>query len=275
MAEDFKFSEKTGFIVALFAAFIALNIYSEVLKNVKLFLGPYEYPISYLFNLMLLILFISVYFYALDYMRTGSLNEWKIFKYFKQIGNIGYAFSLIILPVILFFHVISYGINLVTNISPDVQYILTAILGFIIGVISFFIAFKSGQAITIRQRDEEVKRIQNVEEQALEQAESLFKGEFYAPALIEMGKVLELALQKRLLKVKKFDVKRFNSPQLIDFALKNQLIDQNVVSSIREIRSLRNKAAHLDIKFSKKDAQWALDETNKILEILDPKKEWP
>ena len=95
MAENLRFDTKAGFIVALFAAFIALNFYASVLSNIYLFFGPYKYPLIYLFNTMLIALFISVYFYALDYVRTDSVERWKFFRYFKQIGNIFYAFSLI------------------------------------------------------------------------------------------------------------------------------------------------------------------------------------
>jgi len=272
--EELKFNEKAGFIVALFVAFIALNFYSSAFSNIELYLGPYKYPLMYLFNIMLAALFISVYFFALDYVRTGSMRGWKIFRYFQTLGNIWYAFSLIILPVVFLIHGVSYGINLLTTLPEDYAFIVSAVLGFITGIISMLISVKSGNTITKKQREEEVKRIQIIEEESLKQAEELFKESFYAPALIEMGRVIEIVLQKRLLKEKNIDAKRYNLPQLITLAIKNKLIDSKIENSINEIRVMRNKAAHLDTTFSEKDALWALSETNKILKILDPKEEW-
>ena len=128
--------------------------------------------------------------------------------------------------------------------------------------------------MTKMQKIEAIKKIQYHEEKTIKEAEELFKQGFYAASLVEMGKVIEISLQKRLLEEQNIDVKRYNLYQLLNLALKSKLIDSNQVDSINEIRTMRNKAAHLDVNFSNKDAKWALKETNRILGVLDPKNKW-
>ena len=130
---------------------------------------------------------------------------------------------------------------------------------------------KLSQALFLNNQINESLTLQ---EERLTLAEELFKQGFYAASLVEMGKVIEISLQKRLLEEQNIDVKRYNLYQLLNLALKSKLIDSNQVDSINEIRTMRNKAAHLDVNFSNKDAKWALKETNRILGVLDPKNKW-
>ena len=110
-----NFNEKSNFIVALFVAFITLSFYSEFFTNIKLLFGSHEYPVIFIFNGMLVLLFICIYFYALDYTRKGSLDEWVIFRYFKSIGNFFYVFSLSLFPLALIAHILSCGIFLLIS----------------------------------------------------------------------------------------------------------------------------------------------------------------
>lgn len=270
MPSDSFFTDKITFIVAFFAGFIALNFHSDFFNTIKLFIGTHEYSSIQIFNVMLTTLFISVYFFALDYIKPESSYKLKIFRYFKWVGNFFYALTLIILPISLIIHGISYiFINL--NVKPE---LLGLIFGVISGIISFLISIRLSGRIARREKEEAVGAMQLKEENAIKQAEELYKGDYYSAALIEMGKLIEIAMQKALLQKKNIDIKRASLVQLIDIALKTELIDSKMASSIQVIRNMRNKAAHLDFDFKKEDAEWALNETNKILQILDPKAQW-
>ena len=187
MPDDIRFDAKASFIVALFAAFIALNFLSITFEKITLFLGPYDYPLIYLFNLMLITLFISVYFFSFDYVKIGYIKVQWFFKNSNKFGNIFFVLSLLILPLILIIHLISYLVRLLLSTSGENQSIIVAFLSLIFGIISLSISIKSGLAISSKQKEIEVKQIQNVEQESLKQAEELFKSGFYAPALVEMG----------------------------------------------------------------------------------------
>ncbi len=273
MSEN-NFTEKASFIVALFAAFIAINYYSDSLKNIELSLGLDNYPLLYVFNVMLLILFGAVYFYALDYAKGNSAKAWKGLRYLKPIGNYCYALSLIILPLAIFAHLFSYLLKFIISslgLSKEIVLVLSASIVVLGGIINVYLI---GRSMTNKQRKEDLERVQLTEENTILQAEKLFKQGFYAPALVEMGKLIEIALQKKLLEEKNLDVKIYTSHQLIDLAVKTKLITPEIVESIKVVRAMRNKAAHLQIEFSKKEAEQALKETNNILSILDPKNKW-
>lgn len=259
-------NDKAAFIVAFFAAFIALNFYSDFFDGIKLLFGAYKYSFNMIFNLMLTSLFISVYFFALDYIKPDSSYEMKIFQYFIIVGNFFYALTMIILPISLIIHGTSYiFINL--NIKPE-------FISLIIGIIGSLMANLLSGKITRRDKEEAVGVIQLKEENAIRQAEELYKGGFNSAALVEMGKLIEIALQKALLQKRNIDIKRASLVRLLDIALKTELIDSKMAHSIKEIRNMRNKAAHLDIEFKREDAEWALNETNQVLQELDPKTQW-
>ncbi len=223
---------------------------------------------------MLFLLFICVYSYAFDYTRKPSPKEWTGFRYFKDIGDLFFALSLIIFPLAIITHFLSYGINYLRNLFVD----YASIISMIFSILSLIVAAISGwglkDSISKRQKTETVKAIQSSEEKIIKQAEELYKQEFYSPALIEMGRLIEIALQKKILDKTNLDPRRYTLHQLLDIGIKNKIIDNKLVSSIKEIRAMRNKAAHLQIKFNKKDAEWALKETNRILNTLDPKNKW-
>lgn len=230
--------------------------------------------LNLIFNVMLVFLFLCVYFYTLDYARTSSTNEWKFFRHFRSIGNFFFAFSLFILPFSFLIYFVMYLLTIIPKIPVSdftiLNLIITGISGAIVSIISYII----GKRMTSRQKNEAIKDIQNTEEDAMNKAVELFQNGFYSASLLEMGKIIEIALQKKLLKEKNLQVQRTGLGKLLELAVKYEVINNRMISSIEEIRNMRNKAAHLDIEFSKKDAEWALNETNKILQILDPKTQW-
>lgn len=270
MPSDSFFSDKTTFIVAFFAGFIALSFHSDFFNAIELFFGTHEYSSIQIFNVMLTTLFISVYFFAIDYIKPESSYRLKFFSYFKWIGNFFYAFTLIILPISLIVHGISY---ILINLNIKTEF-LSLIFGIISGIIVSLISGRWSRRISRSDKEEAVSAIQLKEENAIKQAEELYKGDYYSAALVEMGKLIEIAMQKTLLQKKNIDVKRASFFQLIEIALKTELIDSKMAGSIKEIRNMRNKAAHLDFEFKKEDAEWALNETNRILQKLDPKAQW-
>lgn len=270
MADDLRFDAKAGFIVALFAAIIAFN-FLGLFNQIKTTVGI---DLNLIFNVMLVFLFLSVYFYALDYARTYSTTEWKFLRHFRSIGNIFYVFSLLILPFSFLVYFVIYLIKIIPKIPASDITTLTSIISGIAGVILSMISYIIGRRITSRQTNEAVKDIQNTEEDVMNKAVELFKNKFYAASLLEMGKLIEIALQKKLLKEKNLQVQRTSLGKLLELAEKYELIDLALKSGIEKIKIMRNKAAHLDIEFTKKDAEQALNETNKFLQILDPKTQW-
>jgi len=269
MPSDSFHTDKITFIVAFFAGFIALNFYSDFFNTIMFYVGIQKYPSILVFNVMLATLFISVYLFALDYIMPESSYELKIFRHTKWVGNLFYAFTLIILPISIIIHVISYILVIL-----DVKTELISLIFIIMSIISSLISIMLSTIITHREKEETVGAMQLKEENAIKQAEELYKGNYYSAALIEMGKLIEIAIQKELLQKKNIDIKRAGLVKLIDIALKTEIIDSNMASSIQEIRHMRNKAAHLDFELKKEDAEWALYETNKILQILDPIAQW-
>jgi hypothetical protein len=270
---EINFNEKAGFIVAFFASFIALSQFSEEIKKVTLSLGTYHYSLISLFISMALLLFISVYFYACDYTRNFSANENKYSKWLRSAGNFMFSLSLFILPFAFLIHLFSYGIGLISTINMDTKEAFSLVVSIISAMVGMLATLTVTKSITQKQKYETLRTIQSNEERSLKQAEELYQQDFYSPALIEMGKVIEISLQKKLMQNKNIDSINYNPSQLINSALKNNVITSEQVSQIQKIRELRNKAAHLDLSFNKKDAEDALNLTRNILKSLDYQNE--
>ncbi|HJX05081.1 MAG TPA: hypothetical protein VJ461_00050 [Candidatus Nanoarchaeia archaeon] len=259
---DSNFDEKAGFIVALFAAFIALT-FSQLFDRFQLFFGLRNYPLTWSFNLMLLLLLICVYLYALDYI---DCIKQKFGRFLNSTGNFFYAFSLIIFPATIVIHAISWFFRYVVIIPSEIfALILTGILG---GGMIFF-AYSIARAISIQQKQRRILKIQEDEEKILKQAEELYKQESYAPAMIEISKVIDIRIRKAILEKVNIDLGNTPSNILMDFALKTKVLNRKMYELVNEIRKMRNKAAHLDISFTKKDIDWVLTNAKDILTKLD------
>lgn len=279
MAKDL-FNEKIAFAVALFAALIAAKVYLTSFQTLELNLGIFATNLLTVFHWMLITLFISVYFYALDYAKYGFefLQTSVFFKYSSYIGNFFYMATLLILPLAFLVHFINFLVFLAVDIItfPPTQFsmvsgIIVGILGVIVGMIS---AWSTSRRLSKLQKRGIVFDFLTTEQKSLQQAEEMFRHGFYTGAIIEMFKSIELALKKRIYENTEINAKTFGFHRLLQFALQKKILTSEQVEELNEIREIRNRAAHLAIELTKEDAERALGITNKILEEIDPKSKW-
>jgi hypothetical protein len=59
---------------------------------------------------------------------------------------------------------------------------------------------------------------------------------------------------------------RHNIPNIVQLALKEKIIRESDLSAINDLRSMRNIAAHSNIEYTKKQAEYALQFLKSLLE---------
>jgi len=90
---------------------------------------------------------------------------------------------------------------------------------------------------------------------------------------LEIFKVLELNLRGKLEGIGIY-TKNINIYDLIALSLKKAIIMKSDVENIDKLRKWRNRAAHFDVSFTKKDANLALEITKIILDKINKGIVW-
>ena len=148
--------------------------------------------------------------------------------------------------------------NLKIEISST---LILSISSFIFSLISILLSVFFTNYLILKEKKETVEKIQRKQELFIKEADELFKNGLFRSALIVMGKLIESALQKELLKKRNVYIDKPSLKMLIDIGLREELINPKTANSIKRIRNLRNQAAHLEIQLKKEDAEKALKET--------------
>ncbi|MFT3911493.1 MAG: hypothetical protein QM737_18865 [Ferruginibacter sp.] len=242
-----------GFVTLI----ISFSAFKDELKAINVNLGFYSFTLA---DYLLKVVYgfsLCLYLYILEKIARQSkrINSWKIVNFIEQFAFIIFVF-IILSPIILLLVYFFYkGFNNYSKLSSQAKEVLaslfTTLLGFIGGLVSTFVAWKYSKAKD-KSRQEEIEKEEIVE---LESALKLYSSEFYSQSILEAFKVLEThfikLFAKRGIKVQR---NQFNFSELFKEAIKLELLDDDDIATIKEIRQMRNSAAHLDITHTKEQA---------------------
>ncbi len=256
---DKQIQDKAFFVVGLLAAFLAFSTFKDDLSKIGLIIGNRIYPLFGIMIFFIILLTISVYLYALDYLRFnfGKYQNFFLFRWIIPLANFFYSFAMLFPILVIFFWIIGsepfYGF---AKQHEHAVIIFDGIAGSILAISSFFNAIR----LTRRTVREATETIEKLKDSYLERALKLFDNKFYAETVIEAQKTLEEYLKEKLLEEKDLTTKYMGMRQLLDFADKNNIFsDKKYISLIKDLIGIRNKAVHSSDPITKEQAEFALE----------------
>jgi HEPN domain-containing protein len=140
------------------------------------------------------------------------------------------------------------------------------VVGGILLILLVGYALKNAIESIRRTNIEEVKKINKNKSDSLQKAIQLFNNKFYNETIIESFRVIELFLKEKLLEKNDLFTKNFSVLSLIELAENKGILDKDLFLKLKDLRGLRNSTAHSTRNFTRKDAKFALDLLNQILE---------
>jgi hypothetical protein len=259
--------DKAIYVVGLLSAFLAFSTFKEELYNIKILLNNHSYSLLYFIVFFVILLSISVYLYALDYVKYsfGKYQNFILFRAIIPLANFFYSIAILFPLLVLLSVLISLSPFLTSVGNSKILLYFDIVGGIFIGVFSVINAL----FLTKKERKNEVATIEESKVSYLERALKLFNGHFYTETIVEASKVLELTLRKKLLEEKGLKTENFGMLQILRTAQENNLIEPETIKKIKELQILRNHAVHSAKSFSESEARIALDLTKEVMQNIE------
>ena len=257
-----KISDKTEFILAFAALVIGLSGFSPELQKIPVDLGFNVYNLRDLGLVVFVLLFFSIYLYALDSIRYGIsfLENQKIFKFLQRAAHVFYMFA-IIFPLVL---CVVWLIVLITRNFPvinirnyvDVIAIISSLIGVVVPVILTWFQLKGKERAVYEKINEDASRL-------LIEANNLVKEKKWRLSVIETFRLLELMFRNRAEELG-IDVNRIPFTRLAYIFLNKGYLTKTQAAKLNQLRSLRNSAIHSEENISEEQATYAIDVVNEV-----------
>lgn len=257
-----QLKDKAVFVVGLMAAFLAFSSYKEELSSIYIQIGQSAPSLSSLFLTFVIFLALSVYFYALDYLRYSfpRFQNSLTFKLTNFLANAFYSLAIFFPLLVLIFWVAS----VIPQPSPQHQKWLLwfdILGGLFLGGAALFNTISQIR----RSKKRLIEAIDKSRARALDRALKLFNGEFYGETIMESFKVLEALLGEELLEKSGLYTQGMGGGRMIELAVKHEIIDVGTANEVKILQEMRNKAAHSDKPFSREEAEKALSIIRSVL----------
>ncbi|MHC4122915.1 MAG: hypothetical protein ACYSSI_05015 [Planctomycetota bacterium] len=247
------------FILGFVGLAISLSIFKEELSKIDINLGFVQFPLLNYFFIVLVGLLICLYLYVIEKtFRNTKIGNCKIFDYLIKFA---YFFFILLItsPVLLLLSWVSHKIILkFSNLDTKRLLTLSAAISSAFGLISGFFSSIIAHKQLSYKKDKQQEELEYEQIKELEIASSLLEKRYYSQSILETFKVLELHLYK-LLQKEDIRVQRNRFIDILDFALKKEIINKDELNFINKFRAMRNSAAHLNIKHTEEEARKALD----------------
>lgn len=254
-----KLKERWEFIVGYVALIVSLSSFKDELDKIELDLGFTIFTASKFLFVLIICFFFALHLYLIPFLFSSSkYADKKIFRYLEKSSY--FIFVLLSLsPFFVCFSVlIYYLINLFNNITPETKSTINSaamiIIGIVLGAFSNIIAKK----YILQKYSTQKQELEFEEIREFENAQKLFSSGYYSQSILEAFKVLELHL-RRLIVQKDIPFRSNKFQDLLDMAIKIDVISKKDWATINDIRKMRNSAAHLDVDFTRAQANDAIN----------------
>lgn len=258
-----NFKNKYEIILGFVTLIVSFSAFKDELSKINLQLGYTTISLSEYFLIVVCGFGVCLYFYIIDKIfQDTKIGSWKLFDYLIRFAY--FIFVIILLtPIFLVVNVTFYKFYLYSSKSNQVEIWYEIALGLttlinIIGAITF------SMRLYRKEQQQQAEKLEEKEIKELDNANKLFEDGYYSHSVLETFKVLESHLLKKL-KQKDVRVSPNRALDLINAALKYEIISQNDLPEIHQIREMRNATAHSDISFTKDRAEFALKFIKELL----------
>lgn len=267
--------EKLAFIIGFIATLIALYSFNSQLKNINLDLLIGTYSLDKILHIFLILLGISLYFYALNCIRFDFpiLLNIKALKNVEIGGHLFYFLAIFVYPLML---LILFSTNFVIDwfgqymtISIDMNFpkgVLEGIITIIIAIITTIFTWKQSKEtismfIEIKSESEEDASIK---------ANYDFENKKYNYVPIHLYEQIIQKLESIMGKDYGISISKIPHLKLLHFAYDRKILNKKDFEFIQYLRGLRNSYAHAKNThdLSKSEVRKLIEETNTIIKKL-------
>ncbi|GET33181.1 hypothetical protein PbJCM13498_20440 [Prolixibacter bellariivorans] len=266
-----KLKDKYEILIGFITIVISFSAFKDELKAITIDLGFVDFNLSQYFFVIVIGFLFSIYLYTVEsVLNKTRLGNWKGFNY---VILIAYTIFVLILfsPFIIG---LSYlGKNLINSIGNlrGTSNILSVIISIILTLISSFFSGYFSHRVLKARKDKAIEELEEEEIKDLDTARKLYTDGYFSQSILEAFKVLEVHLY-RMISKSDLRVRRFHFQDLIEGAMKLEVIEEKDIPFIQDIRGMRNSAAHRDVAFTKEQAEKTIDFISDLIEKSGSKK---
>lgn len=260
--------DKFEFIIGYSAIIISLSAFKTELSAIKIDLSFWNFSLSEYFIVLIVGFVMVLYLYSISYFfSTMGIFRLHI-NIFKHLENFSYylfgfiiATPIILVLIMLFKFVITRIQSLPSNVIDYSMPIVSALVSMLFGYFSSKVVnkFKIAQAV------EEKNKIEEEDLKIFEITQKMIQDGYYGQSIIESFKLLENNLYK-ILKLNKLAIRKSSFQDMLYVSRQYNLIDDEKLKRINEIKILRNEIVHLNkTEIFQKEAQLVLDYIKELI----------
>jgi len=266
--------DKYGFAVALLAAILAFSTFKDGLQSAHVSLVTFHTDLFVIAIWFTALLSISAYFFALDFLRIGTKYESsKLLSVAVVLADASYFISML-LPIGV---VVIWGITEAVKaclmiaglLNVEASAAVTSAFNFAMGLLGGVISVTLGTFYARYRRNVRLRNkltaLKSERYAQLENVERLYKQGFYNSMVIEAYILIKMSIRE-LLAAQEQPTYGKSTLELAALARKRNLLSKQDEAVIKDLRALRNEAAHRVVSYSEKQANIALKAVRRIFE---------
>lgn len=256
--ETDKLRDRYDFILGFVALVVSLSAFKDELQAINFSFGTYTYNLGQYFLVVIIGFLVCLYFYSIEKIsRNYSFGQLRIFSIILITAEFLLIF-LIASPVILLIAHLGFWIYSTLQKAPKEELntanTVLQILAFIVNIVLSVLIFIR---YNLQRKEKKLKELEEEEIKDLELADRLLKDGYYSQSILESFKVLETLLYKQLT-LRDIRVARHRINDLIKASIEYGIVSDNDLPTLKDIREMRNSAAHLDTNYTKEHAEMAI-----------------
>jgi len=270
MGEDENSNEKSIFVISFLALIFTLPNYKDYLETIKISFFSFSLSLYILFLLMGLVLFFSVYFLAIDNLNYCSLNFRKMNRFFHTslIADLLYTTAILVFPAIVFLLYISSSIIAYVKSNFHHEAIpLIQLISIMLSILVILRGYKLASDINSEMSEANIEKASDSESNSLLKATKAYENGLYDYMFLELSNAIEKSLYAKLARNNLIgNSKHASLFQLMNFAEKEKLLNEEQKTLIKQVGLLRNQIAHgrYEEKINKDDAELLLNGIKKL-----------
>ncbi len=238
-----KLKEKYQFIIGFVAIIISLSSFKNELKSIEVNLSFYSFDLSQLFFWLIIGYLITIQLYIIPFIFLGKFPNNKLLKFISNLAYVTFVLLSLTPILVSIIYLFDWLIGLIPPISFGTNKVLSGLFTSLIGGIAGYFS----RAFVIWYKREKTKvKVEELEEKEIKELETskkLAEDGYYAQAILEISKTIETRLYRSLISLG-IEIKRRNLLELLRACQKNEILNENEISSIDELRVMRNKVVH-------------------------------
>lgn len=250
-----KVKEKYGLVIGFVTLMILLSNFLSKLETIKVDFGLFTLNMSEYYFLIVILTSSSLYLYMLEAIFKGTkIGNWSIFSFVNKIAYFIFGIVIISPLALIVLELFYFMFNRLSDLDEG---IIKKITSFLSVLISSAMALFINKTLDKYLKEEKASQQIKLEEEEiidLEKARKLYDEGYYSQSILEAFKVMEINLF-RILSLEGVRVRRNHFQDLIDNSFQRDILNKKDLEIIKEIRSMRNAAAHLDIAHNQEQAK--------------------